>query len=393
MTDASIATEGLLDPIEANPPCGEDLRDSGSPHRAAFVEARVHCDNARSAERQAQNELAVGNSPLNHLLEAREHWQQGVPMLKSLLQEASKDVEVACMLTDGLARLHDLEGMAAGLEYLKQLLETFWDDLYPTPDPEETKEYEAEGYSRPEDAVKCLAINALCGDKGRLSKTVLELKLLESGDKGVTAAVYNQLSILARDSQVDEETRERRFSRAGFTEDEFKSLVSGTPTPRLQALKSQAERAIQAIRDLESLLSEKVGYEAPTITEPATLLEDVLAVLSNLLSGRADAQPEPDEDAAEAAGDGETAGDGGGATGPSIATGAIRSRADAFEALLKIADFFERTEPHSPIAAQVRRAVEWGERDMRSLFKELITDGSARERFGLLTGIELDDYD
>jgi type VI secretion system protein ImpA len=64
-----------------------------------------------------------------------------------------------------------------------------------------------------------------------------------------------------------------------------------------------------------------------------------------------------------------------------------RDRAAALRQLADVAAFFRRTEPHSPVAYLVQRAVQWGHMPLEAWLKEVINDGSVlahvRETLGL----------
>ena len=50
---------------------------------------------------------------------------------------------------------------------------------------------------------------------------------------------------------------------------------------------------------------------------------------------------------------------------------------DAFRALAQVADFFRRTEPHSPVAYLAERAASWGEMPLHVWLRAVIKDPSA----------------
>src|SRR5262249_21310690 len=96
----------------------------------------------------------------------------------------------------------------------------------------------------------------------------------------------------------------------------------------------------------------------------------------------------PSTDAAPAE-EGETsdgmAASGGG--GEPAVTGAIRSRGDALELLLKVADFFRRPEPHTPGAHALEPAGRGGRMALPDLLADLIQDESARQALFHRVGI------
>jgi len=57
-----------------------------------------------------------------------------------------------------------------------------------------------------------------------------------------------------------------------------------------------------------------------------------------------------------------------------VATGAIANRKDALKRLNDIADFFQKTEPHSPISYIVQRAVKWGNMPLENWLQDVIKD-------------------
>ena len=58
--------------------------------------------------------------------------------------------------------------------------------------------------------------------------------------------------------------------------------------------------------------------------------------------------------------------------------GRITSREDAFRVLEEAADFFSRTEPHSPLASTLREAVRRGRLTWSELLAEIVPDLDSR---------------
>jgi type VI secretion system protein ImpA len=67
----------------------------------------------------------------------------------------------------------------------------------------------------------------------------------------------------------------------------------------------------------------------------------------------------------------------------------VRNREEAFRALLRAADFFKRTEPHSPVSYALEQAVRWGRMQLPDLLTELIPDGTTRDELFKRVGIKL----
>ena len=68
-------------------------------------------------------------------------------------------------------------------------------------------------------------------------------------------------------------------------------------------------------------------------------------------------------------------------------SGDLKTRADAIKQLQRVAEFFRRTEPHSPVPYLVQRAVRWQEMPLEEWLQELIKDTSVlsavKETLGL----------
>lgn len=58
---------------------------------------------------------------------------------------------------------------------------------------------------------------------------------------------------------------------------------------------------------------------------------------------------------------------------PAATLGEITSREQAIELLIRIADFFRRTERHSPVSYSLRQAVKWTKMDLPELLEELFS--------------------
>ncbi|MCG8311948.1 MAG: type VI secretion system protein TssA, partial [Pseudomonadales bacterium] len=60
---------------------------------------------------------------------------------------------------------------------------------------------------------------------------------------------------------------------------------------------------------------------------------------------------------------------------------------------LKIAEFFKKTEPHSPVSYAIEKTVRWGRMSLHELMNELLLDSQAKENYEMLTGVKLEPED
>ena len=108
MTTSAISELGKL-PFEGASPAGNDVR--GEP---AFDLLEV--------------ELSKLSSPVHS---ASIDWNKITRLSAELLSTKGKDLMVACYLTGGLFETRSLVGMADGLQVIADMLENYWDTLYP----------------------------------------------------------------------------------------------------------------------------------------------------------------------------------------------------------------------------------------------------------------------
>jgi type VI secretion system protein ImpA len=71
-----------------------------------------------------------------------------------------------------------------------------------------------------------------------------------------------------------------------------------------------------------------------------------------------------------------------------LATGPIRSRADAYRQLEGIANFLQSIEPHSPTPYLIRRAVSWGRMPLPELMQEVLREEGDLNRLFTVLGLK-----
>jgi type VI secretion system protein ImpA len=113
------------------------------------------------------------------------------------------------------------------------------------------------------------------------------------------------------------------------------------------------------------------------------MLEEMLAAVSRY------APPETDQPSASAEAPQETGAATDAAPGAAAATaGKTPTRDDMLRDLGRIADFFRRTEPHSPLAYTLDEAVRRGRMSWPELLAEIVPDETARNQMLVQLGIK-----
>ncbi len=106
-TERSPRLQSILAPLPGDSPVGTDVR-----YEDTFQELKGEVDAAQSASREA-------------------NFGRIVALATTILTEQSKDLTTASYLGLGLLRTEGFNGVGEGLDAIRLLSETFWDDLYP----------------------------------------------------------------------------------------------------------------------------------------------------------------------------------------------------------------------------------------------------------------------
>ena len=155
---------------------------------------------------------------------------------------------------------------------------------------------------------------------------------------------------------------------------------------RLSALRSEVQGALKAWMHMSEVVEAKAGAAAP----PTSRVRDLLRAIASVANTYA--PPEPDapedtmaaEDAAAATTDVQPAGGSGHDQGQ---TTRPVTREDMLRELERIADFFRRTEPHSPLAYTLEEAVRRGRLTWPELLAEVVPDDKVRSGMLVMLGI------
>ena len=78
-------------------------------------------------------------------------------------------------------------------------------------------------------------------------------------------------------------------------------------------------------------------------------------------------------------------------TAPRGPAGAPGSRKEALQQLRQVAEFFRRTEPHSPVAYLAEKAARWGEMPLHVWLKRVIKDHGTLEQMEEMLDVNPDD--
>lgn len=371
--EEGVAIDGFdlgrfLQPIEGDDPAGADLRQDFAP-TSTYYRLRDARAEARAAERSMDANPEETTVP--------PQWRTIEDLAAKALAGQSKDLEVAAWYTEALLRLHQFDGLAAGIKVMHGLVEGFWEGLHPRPDEDGI-------------ATTVAAVAGLNGDggDGTLSQPIRKIELLRDV-QGNPIALW-QIEQADALQGMEEERREARIAAGALSLATIEKSAALMTRQHWAALIPAIREALEGWQALGTLLDEKAGRDSPPTSAVRSLLEAVLAATLRFAGSNApgegeeaEAEPAGAEPGAEGAAGEPGAGPARGAARP----GEIATREDALRLLDQVARWFRKVEPHSPLSYTLEEAVRRGRMTLPELLQETLQDESARSAFLTALGI------
>jgi type VI secretion system protein ImpA len=358
-----IELEPLLSPIAGDKPTGADLRADSSPTSDYFKlkDARFA---ARAKEREIDGDpsLASGELP---------EWRMILDLAPKLLATQTKDLEIAAWMLEALLRRHGFPGLRDGFRLLRGLAEKYWDGLYPLPDEDGL-------------AAKVAPLRALNGEggDGTLIQPIRKVPVTDGGDEGRFASWQYERAVKMV-GVTGGEASEWHADAGTVTLDQIKASQKATKPKFFIDLVDDIAACQAEFAALTKIFDEACGSDSPPTSTIRRTLEAVEMIARDLgADALAAAQA-----AAGAGGAAPSQGDGGAKGGQGLASGAVGTREEAFATLARVAEYFRRSEPHSPISYTLDELVRRGRMSLPELLNELITDSSQRRSFFVVAGM------
>jgi type VI secretion system protein ImpA len=362
----ALDLEAIRRPIAGAEPAGPNLREDASPSSSYY-----RLKEARSAARLAER---AAETPEKDKPPKPADWGLVLELGRTILQSESKDLEVAAWTTEALCRLDGFAGLSEGFQAMRVLAEGFWDGLWPRPDDD--------GMS-----TRLAALSGLNGEDapGTLVAPIGNVPI--TNGNGSALALWHYQKALEIRAIPDSERRERAAAAAGVTLESFQRAVAETPREFFQELTASLQASLGEFDRLNHTLEGLCRAAAPPAEAPPSsnirnALSEVLEAVQNLAKDKLSA---PESTAVASSGAGDATGLG--SSPPAPVPGGALSREAAFQMLVRVSEYFRKTEPHSPLSYSLEQAVRWGRMPLPDLLGELIPDEGARNQYMKLAGI------
>lgn len=351
----------ILAPLEGDTPVGVDLRtDFGA--TSLYYRLRDARADARAAERAADAQPGADAAP-------PPEWRTVRQLAVAALTERTKDLEIAAWLTEALLRGEGLAGFTAGAQILAAYVRDFWEaGLYPAPDEEGL-------------ITRVAPVTGLNGEgaDGTLIQPLRKTILFRRPD-GAPVAFWEYLASRVLKSETDPKKRAQRLANGILPFDDLERDARAAGGAAWSAMRRTVQAAAAAWQAAGAALDTVAGRDAPPTGRVRDVLEEMLAAVALY----APAEQEAPVETAEA----DVTSDGGTTESAAPAGPARESRDEMLRELTRIAAYFRRTEPHSPLAYTLDEAVRRARMSWPDLLAEIVPDANARAQMLLQLGIK-----
>ena len=356
----AIDVNELLAPIPGSDPAGSDASFSDQFDR--IREAR-RADDPNLAQGEWQTELKVAD------------WREAQSLSEDILLRTSKDPQAAVWLAEAAIARHGLEGARDGFALLAGLLDTYWEGLYPRADDGDLEERAGK-----------LAWFATYG-----SRALQAMRLNDDPQAPLTLAGWIDSREVDNLGRQNAEAYQAALDEGRINGETYDSRMLATPEQMLMDRLVEIQAARDAFTRFSAMSDAKLGRDAPNLAPIDDGLKKIQQVYAKVATakGIGGVAAVAEEGGAESSGSsaGVVGAVAGGAVALDLGGGSLASKQAALRALGEIAGFFRRTEPHSPVAYLLDRAVYWADMPLEQFLAELIRDestlSSIRERVGL----------
>ncbi|MBA2737315.1 MAG: type VI secretion system protein TssA [Pyrinomonadaceae bacterium] len=365
-----IDLEALLKPISEENPAGEYLRYSGIYDQIA--EARRVDENLSQGDWKTELKVADYRQVINLALPA--------------LTTQTKDLQIGVWLTEALTKETGFAGLRDSLKLVTGLQEIFWETLHPEID-EGDMESRANAISWLESIPFKLAVQGVRITDGE------GYSFLDWEDSKRFDIPENLDTLSSSDQQRYRDLQTQADTERRVTGELWRKAKAATKRRFCEEIYYAIEECWTEFHELNRVIEEKFDRnQMPGLSGLKKALEDVHTQVKILLEEKRLEEPDEVDSVAEEelsdSGSGLIVGAQGSA---SVSTGAIQSRKEALKRLSDIADFFQKTEPHSPVSYLVARAVKWGNMPLESWLQDVIKDETVlfhlRQTLGFNTDI------
>ena len=375
----------LCSPVSEDHPAGEYLKSNRQLYRPLR--------NVYNVAQTSLHKLSLNPDPseLEELLIAnQENWSELETILLDILQTNSRDLE--CLVWLAMAQLFSEQPyirLAHVLNLIEQVVRTFWPDVQPLLPDEKIRSSDEQGMARERAELQSRPLKLLFGeseDSCQIAVPLRMLPLVGSIDyvryQRDEAELRNQLQELRSEILDSKDEIVKRINNMQDVLDALdildKTLQScfgelNMAAPGSRFLRKQLDANLLAMQNLTDGIIVPWPLDARKSIESEQEISEKTAILKEGLS---DTESQSAENGSGVSG------------GYSTTVGFDRNQ--AFHQLRSLAEFFQKTEPQSPMSYLLEKVIRWGYTPLPELMHELLKgDETTLERITELIGMNM----
>jgi type VI secretion system protein ImpA len=358
-----VDMEALLAPIPGANPAGEDVSYA---EYDSLKEAR-RADEPHLEQGEWRTELKIAQ------------WPKVRELASEVLTHKSKDLQVACWLTESLTYLHGFPGVESGLQVIDGLLIRFWEDLYP----------EKEDGDLGQRTARLDWLNTY------LPQAILEIPVTLREVGGYNFRHWQESRELDNLARKSLEAAQQAIAEGKTTSDAFEKAVAATPGSYYADLFEQVSHSREAFAQLAKTVDKRFGKDAPSLAKISGELSNCWNLTLRIATDKGVISAAPTTET-PAAGQ-PMASPAITETTPSLSpqvpivvtpAGLPQNREEALRRLNEIALFFRQTEPHSPVSYLIERATKWAKMPLEQWLRDVIKDEGILQNLRETLGIK-----
>src|SRR5687767_13530718 len=269
--------DDILNPIPGANRSGENLRYA--PVYDKIKEARRQDDDGPMGEWQRERKVA--------------DWAQVIKLAGEAIATKSKDFQLAAWLTEALLHKEGIQGLQAGFNVIRGLVENFWDTAYP-----ELDDGDSEMRAAPLD---WLGAHYLEVPIKRVALTKSGLNLLD----------YQKARKIGREADVADDYEKAEAFQAAVaagevTLDQWDKAFAATSKEFYRNRVAEIDALLTTIEEFQPIAEEKFGEFVPSFSKLVSILEEVKHQTNSFLREKLVTDPDEPVEAASDGTDGGT---------------------------------------------------------------------------------------
>jgi type VI secretion system protein ImpA len=270
MSDRVYFSDELIAPISAQNPAGRNLRDE--PIFRQILDARRSDDQLNAGDWKTLEGPKVAE------------WDRVADICLEALKADSKDLRLACFLTEAAIHLDGFHGLRDCVRLTKELLYRFWDlGLFPAIEDGDL-DYRASSLTwfndRMPEAMHWVPMTARIGENYNFIRYLQALQIgTEDAIQGASGEKRDTIAGLRRQGWI--------------SLDAFDGAIKATKRKDFEGICNAFDEAYEQFRALRKVVEERFGEEAPSLATASDAFDEMRGVFRRALKMKRDQEPDP----------------------------------------------------------------------------------------------------